>query len=137
MPGSARPTRRALAVVEAEPVQATDLAAGAHATTPGLSLASCRRHLGTACAHMSDAEVTRLRDQIYEVAHSIFAIHPDSAARVEWSALHRLSSEDREAVEERAAVLEFDAGMTRTQATRTAMASHLKTARLTKVGSER
>ena len=130
MPGSARPARRGLIVVEAEPGRATDPA-------PGLSPARCRRLLDAAGADMSDAEVARLRDQMYDVVRSLVAVYPGSAARLEWSALDRLSSEDREAVEERAAVLEFDAGMTRTEATRTAIASHLKPARLTTTGSER
>ena len=131
MPRSARPAGRTLTVVEAVPVQATGLASGR-------SLASCRSLLGEVGAHMSDAEVTRLRDQMHEVAQSIFAVHAaGEAARLEWSTLDRLSIQDREAVEERAAVLEFDAGMTRTEATRTAIAAHVRPARSTKTGSER
>lgn len=130
MRGSARPTRPPLTLVETAPILAPDLA-------PGLSLASCRRLLGAAGADMSDAEVTRLRDQMYDLAHSVFAVYPGSEARLEWSALDGLSREDREAVEERAAVLEFDAGMSRTDANRTAIASHLKPALATGGGTER
>jgi len=130
MRGSARPARRPLTLVEAALAQAPDPA-------PGLSLASCRHLLRAAGADMSDAEVTRLRDQMYDIARSVCAVYPGSEARLEWSALDGLSRENREAVEERAAVLEFDAGMTRTEATRTAIASHVKPARSTTTGSER
>lgn len=130
MRGSARPIRPALTLVTMAPIPAPDLA-------PGLSLSSCRRHLGAAGADMSDAEVTLLRDQMYDLVHSVLAVYPGSAARPECPSLEQLTREDREAVEERAAVLEFDAGMTRTEATRTAIASHIKPARLTRTGSER
>lgn len=129
MRGSARPARPALTLVEASPVQAPDLA-------PGLSLASCRCLLGAAGANMADAEVTHLRDQMYDLVHSVFAVYPGSAARLEHPSLDGFSSADREAVEERAAVLEFDAGMTRTEATRTAIASHSRHARVAGIGSK-
>ena len=48
-----------------------------------------------------------------------------------------MTDDQLEAYEERAGILEFDAGMTRTEATRTAIASHIKPARLTRTGSER
>jgi hypothetical protein len=65
---------------------------------------------------------------MYSLAGIVVTLYEqDSRSQPELAALHRLPEEERESIEERAAVLEFDAGMTRAAATRAAVASHLKT----------
>jgi hypothetical protein len=98
-----------------------------------LSLETCRRLLDASCSELSDTQLARLRDEMYDLANSFVTLHEqDRAAQSERAALNLLAREDREAVEERAAVLEFDAGMTRSVATRTAFTSHLRTIKRTK-----
>ena len=69
-----------------------------------------------------------MRDQLYELARCAVGAYEreGTGRREEWAALNLLSQEDRDAVEERAAVLEFDANMARSSATRMALVSHLQ-----------
>jgi hypothetical protein len=92
-----------------------------------LSLVTCRRLLGASSRSLSDTEVVRLVDEMYELARIVVTLHERDSAQSDPAALRLLPSEDREAIEERAAVLEFDAGMTRSAATRTAFVSHRPT----------
>jgi hypothetical protein len=95
-----------------------------------LSVSDCRHLLGTAGAGLADTDVVRLRDQLYAIAEIALLQHERSVAERE-AALRLLPADVRDGVEERAAVLEFDAGMTRSTATRTALEAHLRAARRT------
>lgn len=91
-----------------------------------LSLANCRHLLGDRGSNLSDSTVASLRDGFYDLAHLAVALRPRQS-HADDTALRHLPSEDREAIEERAAVLEFDAGMPRRAATQAAIASHRST----------
>lgn len=76
---------------------------------------------------MSDAALARLRGDLYSLANIAVTLHErDKNLGSDEAVLRQLSSEDRESVEERAAVLEFDAGMSRSAATRKAVTGHLR-----------
>ncbi len=94
-----------------------------------LSLTTCRRLLGASGTDLSDTELIRLVDQMSSYARVALTHYKTDGTQVESAALRLLPTDDREAIEERAAVLEFDAGMTRGEATRTALASYLPAAR--------
>jgi hypothetical protein len=100
--------------------------------TPRLPLVTCRRLLGTSGTGLSDAEVVRLVEQLYDVARIVVALHERDRVQVDATVLRALSKDERVDVEERAAVLEFDAGMSRRDATRTALAAYLPTRRNTR-----
>lgn len=89
-----------------------------------LSIDACRRILGRTADSLSNGEVERVRDQLYALAHIAVTACEAAVACGSESLLERLPTTARESIEERAAVLEFDAGMTRTAATRRAFASH-------------
>ena len=84
-----------------------------------LSLAKCREILGPAALRLSDDDVLRLRAGLYELAETAVA-----AFRSEREVLANVEREDRYDVEERAAILEFDAGGTRNRATAAAVAAY-------------
>jgi hypothetical protein len=93
-----------------------------------LSLASCRRILGSAGNHLSDEQLRGLRTGMYELAGcAVDAFAQCSAADPEGRVLGMVPEPDRDGVEERAAVLEFDANLTRGAATRAAVAAYLRT----------
>jgi len=96
-----------------------------------LSLSRCRRLLGPGC-QLSDVEVEQLRDELVGLARVIVGTLSPSGHRygdvgpgnqdglildvAHWPV------EDRESLEERAAILEFDGGASRKSAERTAFA---------------
>jgi hypothetical protein len=89
-----------------------------------------RELLGPSSRDLSDADLTELTRALYVLARHTVAeyrsgrrLHENSEAL----ALTAVPESDRELVEERAAVLEFDANMTRDQATRAALYAHLRT----------
>jgi hypothetical protein len=89
-----------------------------------LSVGKIRELLGESARTAEDCEVEALRAQLYELAQHIVDAAPrgaarDRAARVEsW----RLTPPDRLAeVHERAAIMEFDGGLSRDEAERRAM----------------
>src|SRR6186713_1343954 len=87
-----------------------------------ISLSSCRRHLGPLAIDLSDAEVERLRNQLYGIAGvALNLMSPTNRATPFASALSSLSEDQRFDVEERAAILEFDGRLTRDQAERLAL----------------
>jgi hypothetical protein len=89
------------------------------ASPEGLSLAKCRESLGSAASGLSDDELLRLCVAFYalaEVAVDAFQFEREAFANVE--------REDRYDVEERAAILQFDAGATRGRATAAAVAAY-------------
>ena len=80
-----------------------------------MSVRGCRALLG-ADVIASDLEIQRLRDQLYEIAQvwiegGMTVFRSPSAELPE-----TLSEDDRVEVEERAAVLEFDGGLSRSDA---------------------
>jgi hypothetical protein len=91
-----------------------------------LSLPACRRLLGQAAEGVSDVELTRLRDQLYVVARCAVAVFERSTSDTgELTALACLPAAAREAVEERAAIVQFDAHLPRGMATRAAVSAYL------------
>jgi hypothetical protein len=92
---------------------------------PRLSLATCRRLLGASGTGLTDAEVIRLVDQMYDLARIVVVLHEQHRGLMGDADLHGLSIDERAEVEERAAVLEFDAGMNRSDATRAALIPYL------------
>ena len=89
------------------------------ASTEELSLAKCRESLGPVASGLSDDEMLRLRAVFYALAESVVP-----AFQTEHAALATVEREDRYDVEERAAILQFDAGATRGRATTTAVAAY-------------
>jgi hypothetical protein len=89
-----------------------------------LSLPACRRLLGPVGDSLSDAEVVQLRDQLYALAQSaVAAFAQDAGDEQEATVLGCLPPAVREAVEERAAILQFDAHLPRGLATRIAISA--------------
>lgn len=84
-----------------------------------LSLAQCRESLGPTATGLSDDELLRLRAAFYELAEAAV-----DAFQTERAAFASIEPADRDEVEERAAILEFDAEATRARATATAVAAH-------------
>jgi hypothetical protein len=84
-----------------------------------LSVGKIRELLGESARTAEDCEVEALRAQLYELAQHIVDAAPRGAARDEsW----RLTPPDRLAeVHERAAIMEFDGGLSRDEAERRAM----------------
>lgn len=83
--------------------------------TPGndwrRSVEECRRLLGKECC-LTDDEVLRLRDQLYTVANVVVSLVPEATSR--------------ESMDERAAIMEIDGGLSRVAANRSAMILHMK-----------
>lgn len=94
-----------------------------------LSLQRCREILGRDCL-LDDDQLARLRDQFYGLTDVITG--KLLAHRSGWSAggfkaaLTLLPECEREDVEERAAIIEFDAGLERGQAERKAIQGEIR-----------
>lgn len=76
-----------------------------------LSLDECRKLVGPPC-RLSDAELLQLRDQLYKFADVVVSLLPEPAAR--------------ESLEERAAIMEFDGGISGDAASIGAMIRNIK-----------
>jgi hypothetical protein len=94
-----------------------------------LSVEACRHLLGASGAMLSEAEVVRLRDQLYTLARIDVTLREQSTKK---PADIVLPADVQEAIEERAAVLEFDAGFTRRAATEGARPSCVPNRRRTR-----
>jgi hypothetical protein len=87
-------------------------------------IAECRKILGNRCP-LSDSEVEQLRDQLYQLACMVVDLsqmplnEPDRL-------IAQLPDDERADVEERAAILEFDGGLDRHQASRKALTRYLR-----------
>jgi hypothetical protein len=94
-----------------------------------LSIAKCRQLLGPNQRDLSDQQIEALRTGLYEAASVVLALRVPCRVRTdpEASALAAVPESDREVVEERAAVLEFDANMSRDTATRQALHAYVRT----------
>lgn len=91
-----------------------------------LSLPACRRLLGPVGHSLSDPEVVRLRDQLYALAQcAVAAFEKDTSNEPETTVLACLTPDAREEVEERAAIIQFDAHLPRGLATRAAVAARV------------
>jgi hypothetical protein len=91
-----------------------------------LTVEACRGLIGAAGSDLSDDEVARLRDQLYELARCAVHLHEqDRTGRSVEAVLDQLPSEERDSIKERAAVLEFDGNMPRAKATRAALSSRV------------
>jgi hypothetical protein len=77
---------------------------------------------------LADSELEQLRDQLYRLAEVVVEAYESETVngRRDMALLEQMPPSHREIVEERAAMLEFDAHMSRYRATRAALASHLK-----------
>jgi len=100
-----------------------------------MSVASCRRLVGPSIV-LSDAELLLVRDQLHSLADCIIRTYEStSTGPAEESALALVDASDRDTVVERAAIVEFDAGRARGEATRIALAAYVD-ACARKVGSK-
>jgi hypothetical protein len=84
-----------------------------------LSLASCRRILGLSQAEIPDHELLRTRDALYQFAEvAVRRFENTHPGRDMLNAA--VQTENQDAIVERAAILEFDAGYSRSRADRLA-----------------
>ncbi len=94
-----------------------------------LSLRRCRELLPRD-ATLSDAELEELRGLLYVLAEVLiheFTLQqgtPEPGSRLD-AMLDLMPPEDREAIEERAAIKEYEAGLERDEAERAALTAHL------------
>jgi hypothetical protein len=87
-----------------------------------LSLHACRSLIGSAGSCVPDAELEPLRDHFYDLALCVVtAFEEDSDTRQSFEALSRLAGDERIEVEERAAIMQFDASMLPEAALRAAL----------------
>lgn len=94
-----------------------------------LSLQKCRSLLGTHCK-LTDAELEQLRQEMYACAdvaiESFCASRKPGASPTGESCLEPIPIEEREAVAERAAILEFDGNLKKPEAERQAFGEWVK-----------
>jgi hypothetical protein len=89
-----------------------------------LSVEACRRLLGTCGEGLSDSEIESTRHQLYGLASCVIAAYEfGPQTEVETNILASVSDDDRAEIEERAAILQFDAKMSRPAADRLAFDS--------------
>lgn len=92
-----------------------------------ISLQECRKLLG-GNSTLSDTALELLRDQLYALADittsEFIEQRRENGSENPAEALNQLPIDERDEVEERAAILEIDAGMPRPQAERVAFIEH-------------
>ena len=94
-----------------------------------LSLARCRKLLPGGYKNVSDEELLELLDELYALSEVIVAKAEDelSANRGRFqAATEKLPPNERDEVDERAAIMEFDGGLRRDEAERAAIGRELK-----------
>lgn len=84
--------------------------------------------MSTAADGLSDTEVERLRDQMYELAHVTVNSYPRRTAGCS-TVLGEVAPDDQAAIEERAAILEFEGNLHRDDAERLAAVAHFRARR--------
>ena len=95
-----------------------------------MSVAACRRFLGRVGEGVSDDDVARLRDELYAFAAAAVTVYEQNASdTAETSALNSLPPTARDDVEERAAIIQFDAHLPRGMATRAAVSAYVTAAK--------
>ena len=82
-----------------------------------LSVQRCRQLLGPDWRDKSDEEIELLRDQLVGLARTAIGVYDRLKGVEDNQTLQGIAEEERETVEERAAVLQFDAGINRGAAT--------------------
>lgn len=87
-------------------------------TSERIGLDECRRLLGEGC-RLSDEQLLKVRDQLYEVARVVAAAFVDDAA-YSGGAVRPPDAADLEEIDERAAIMEFDGKLPRQAAERLA-----------------
>ena len=93
---------------------------------PRLSIDACRRLLPNKGEGLSDLHIEQLRDQLYALARTVMPMH-DSPPTPSFDVLiSSLPESDIAELEERAAIIEFDGGLSRDQAERLAFATPLR-----------
>lgn len=85
---------------------------------------SCIRELRPGAAGLSDEQVLELRDRMYDLANVVIAAY--KAAPNTAPSLAEVPESDRPDIEERAAIFEFEANLTRMQAERLALSTYLQ-----------
>lgn len=98
----------------------------AHEDRGPLSIPACRRHLGPIASGLSDDQVEALRDELYSLARCVVMRLEELSAGAVTDMLAWLPNAEREDVEERAAILEFDGNVSPKRALRMAMRSAKK-----------
>lgn len=90
-----------------------------------LSIQQVRELLQSECL-LSDCEIEQVRDQLYAIARVWIdgGLRALGGPSVEFSEM--LAENERVEVEERAAILEFDGDLTRSEAERVAIGTHLR-----------
>ena len=88
-----------------------------------LTVEACRRLIGASGSALSDTQVARLRDDMYDLARVVVPVIEQDRVAHQRRALQQLPSDERDSIEERAAVLELDRITRRDTATRMAPAS--------------
>jgi len=92
-----------------------------------LSIGRCRELLGDDLRDRTDGEVAGLLDELYAVARAVAAQVPDPDVRRRvWS---ELPADERADIIERAAIMEYDGGLTRDAAERAAIAQFCRDGR--------
>lgn len=89
-----------------------------------LSVKQCRGLLRDEGVGLSDAQVERLRDDLANLAGTVIETaraHPLATKAARRRAVENLPDEIRDEFEERAAIMEFEAGLTRAAAEGTAL----------------
>lgn len=90
-----------------------------------LALQRCRELLGTESDNLTDSELEALRAGLTALASVTVSAYSARTIVTPAQALSTLSSEERAEAEERAAILEFDAGLSRSAAEQLAVTEML------------
>jgi len=77
--------------------------------------------LGTAANALSDAQVTELRDELYAIGNAAVRTYGTDRPQPFKTLTADMPDDDRVAIEERAAILEFDGKLPRDKAERLAL----------------
>lgn len=84
-----------------------------------LPVSECRSLLAAEAVELSDGQVQAVRDQLYALCSTIGRAYREIAR----STSQTLTADERDSAEERAAILEFDAKLSRATAERVALAT--------------
>jgi len=91
-----------------------------------LPLQKCRELLSSESANLTDSELDELRHGLYELAAVVLKAYSARTVMTPDQALGLLAASEREEAEERAAILEYDGGLSRPAAEQRAVAEVFK-----------